>query len=242
MLTIQADENGQARSAAQQLVIQGATAPGQQLLMGYVSDFGTVGSGGFATIQATWANVFNTPPMLQPNGGCVCIATGNNGYSNPLVVGQGQGSAIADGWATYSSRRFKTDIQTLPDALDKVEKLRGVSYTLKATGKREIGVIAEEVGAVVPEVVTYEANGKDARSVDYTRLTALLIEATKEQQTLIRQQQKQIKAEQMVAKLQQTEISRLTKQVTTIQAALKRSRRADSRVLTASVSMLAQPR
>ena len=46
----------------------------------------------------------------------------------------------------------------------------------------------------------------------------------------------------MVAKLQQTEISRLTKQVTTIQAALKRSRRADSRVLTASVSMLAQPR
>lgn len=79
----------------------------------------------------------------------------------------------------------QTDIQTLPDALQKVEKLRGVSYTLKATGKHEIGVIAEEVGKVVPEVVDWEANGKDARSVDYSRLTALLIEATKQQQAEI---------------------------------------------------------
>jgi hypothetical protein len=47
-------------------------------------------------------------------------------------------------------------------------------------------VIAEEVGAVVPELVSYEANGKDARSVDCARLTALLIEATKEQQREIR--------------------------------------------------------
>jgi hypothetical protein len=43
-----------------------------------------------------------------------------------------------------------------------------------------VGVIAEEVSEVVPEIVTYEDNGKDARSVDYTRLTALLIEATKD--------------------------------------------------------------
>ena len=60
--------------------------------------------------------------------------------------------------------------------------------TLKANGKHEIGVIAEEVGAVVPEVVTYEKNGVDARSVDYTRLTALLIEAVKQQQREIDQQ------------------------------------------------------
>jgi len=41
----------------------------------------------------------------------------------------------------------------------------------------------------VPEVVSYEENGKDARGVDYSRLTALLIEATKQQQREIRQQQ-----------------------------------------------------
>jgi len=73
-----------------------------------------------------------------------------------------------------------------------VEQLRGVSYDLKDSGKHEIGVIAEEVGKVVPEVVSYEENGKDARGVDYSRLTALLIEATKEQQREFRQQKAEL--------------------------------------------------
>jgi hypothetical protein len=88
----------------------------------------------------------------------------------------------------YSSRRWKTNIHPLQNALSKVERLRGVSYDRKDTGKHEIGVIAEEVGAVVPEIVAYEKNGKDARGVDYSRLTALLIEATKQQQREFRQQ------------------------------------------------------
>jgi hypothetical protein len=53
--------------------------------------------------------------------------------------------------------------------------------------------IVEKLGgggsAVIPEVVTWEKNGKDAQSVDYSRLTALLIEATKEQQREIASQQ-----------------------------------------------------
>lgn len=69
-----------------------------------------------------------------------------------------------------------------------MERLRGVSYDLKANGKHEIGVMAEEVGAVVPEVVQWEKNGKDAQGVDYSRLTALLIEAVKQQQREIQQQ------------------------------------------------------
>jgi hypothetical protein len=46
---------------------------------------------------------------------------------------------------------------------------------------------AEEVGQVVPEVVSYEENGGDAQGVDYSRLTALLIEAVKSQQAEIQQ-------------------------------------------------------
>jgi hypothetical protein len=72
-------------------------------------------------------------------------------------------------------------------ALKKVERLRGVEYAYTPSGKHEIGLVAEEVGSVVPEVVTYEENGKDALSVDYSRLTALLIEAVKQQQREIRQ-------------------------------------------------------
>jgi len=106
--------------------------------------------------------------------------------SNIFTVLQGGGHAIADGWDTYSSRRWKSDIQPLHGALGKVELLRGVSYTYTTNGKHDIGMIAEEVGRVVPEVVSYEANGKDASGIDYARLTALLVEAVKQQQSEIR--------------------------------------------------------
>jgi phage FluMu gp28-like protein len=66
-----------------------------------------------------------------------------------------------------------------------VQRLRGVSYDQISNGRHQIGVIAEEVGQVMPEIVTYEKNGVDAQGVDYARLTALLIEATKEQQQQI---------------------------------------------------------
>jgi hypothetical protein len=150
------------------------------------------------------------------SGANVKVGIGTATPANVFTIAQGGGDAIADGWATYSSRRWKTNIETLHGALGKVEQLRGVTYELKANGKHEVGVIAEEVGAIVPEVVTWDQNGKDARSVDYSRLTALLIEATKEQQALIEQQQEQI--------------TQLTSQVKTIQASLRTSRRSNSEV------------
>jgi hypothetical protein len=121
----------------------------------------------------------------------VNVGIGTTKPSNILTIARGAGHPVSDSWETYSSRRWKTNIKTLPDALTKVEQLRGVSYDRKDSGKHEIGVIAEEVGAVVPEVVSYEQNGKDAAGVDYSRLTALLIEAVKQQQheiSLLRQQ------------------------------------------------------
>ncbi len=154
--------------------------------------------------------------VLGSSGVKVGIGTATPG--NVFTIGQNAGKAIADGWTTYSSRRWKTNIHTLHGALGKVEQLRGVSYDLKANGQHEVGVIAEEVGAVVPEVVTWEKNGKDAQSVDYGRLTALLIEATKEQQKLIHEQQEQI--------------VRLTRQVKTIQATLRENGRSSSAIRT----------
>jgi len=213
---VEGDDNGVLRTTPAQIQIQGASNSGKQLLIGYLSDGGL--DYGYGAIQATFTDIANTPLLLNPNGGGVGIQTTT--VTNSLTIGQGQGGALADAWYTYSSRRFKTDIQTLPDALDKVEKLRGVSYTLKATGKHEIGVIAEEVGKVVPEVVTYEKNGVDAQSVDYTRLTALLIEATKEQQKLIDKQAAQletaihqIKAQQAQIRQQSASLKQLRNQV-----------------------------
>jgi len=84
-----------------------------------------------------------------------------------------------------SSKRLKTNIQPIKDALNKVRSLQGVSFDWKADGKHSIGLIAEDVGEVIPEVVAYEENGADAKGVDYSRLVAVLIEAVKEQQKQI---------------------------------------------------------
>jgi hypothetical protein len=144
----------------------------------------------------------------------VKVGIGTATPGNVFTIAQGAGHAISDGWDTYSSRRWKNNIQTLHGSLEKVEQLRGVSYELEANGKHEVGVISEEVGAVVPEVVSWDEDGKNAAGVDYSRLTALLIEATKEQQNLIHDQAEQIRA-------QQAEITRLASQVRAIQASLE---------------------
>jgi hypothetical protein len=158
----------------------------------------------------------NVERMLINTSGLVGIGT--SAPTHIFQVAQGLGNAFADGWSTYSSRRWKTNIQTLPNALAKVEQLRGVSYDLKGTGKHEIGVIAEEVGEVVPEVVSFEANGKDAQGVDYSRLTAVLIEAVKQQQKQILAQQRQIRA-------QQKQIARLAGKVGVLETALHSTER-----------------
>jgi hypothetical protein len=179
-------------------------------------------SGGVSNATAIGAHALVEQSNSLVLGGtgdhAVNVGIGTTRPSNILTIGRGAGHPVSDSWETYSSRRWKTNIHPLGNALGKVEQLRGVSYDLKDSGRHEIGVIAEEVGAVVPEVVTFEENGKDARGVDYSRLTALLIEATKEQQALIHEQQAQI--------------VRLTRQVKTIQAALKANGQSRSSVLT----------
>ena len=86
-----------------------------------------------------------------------------------------------------SSRRFKSNIESVSGALGKVQRLRGVTFNWNETGKHDIGLVAEEVAEVVPEVVSYDQRGEEVRGVDYARLTALLIEAIKEQQAEIKQ-------------------------------------------------------
>jgi len=145
--------------------------------------------GARATVKVSDALVLGSVAGVNGATATARVGIGTASPTNLLTLGRGFGPSIADGWATYSSRRWKTNIQPLHNALGTIERLQGVSYDMKESGKHEIGVIAEEVGAVVPEVVSYEENGKDARGVDYSRLTALLIEATKQQQREIRQQQ-----------------------------------------------------
>jgi len=126
----------------------------------------------------------------------VITSAGNVGIGT-IVPGstlEVNGSICGGSCSVFSSRRWKTNIQPINRALNKIQRLRGVSYDWKENGKHEIGLIAEEVGEVIPEVVTYEENGKDARAVDYARLVAVLIEAVKEQQKQIEELKGQVKS------------------------------------------------
>jgi hypothetical protein len=91
------------------------------------------------------------------------------------------GSIVAAGNVTaYSDIRVKANVETIPSALDKLDQIRGVTYTrtdLDDKDQRYAGVIAQEIEAVLPEAVRDLGNIK---AVDYNATIALLIQAVKE--------------------------------------------------------------
>ena len=78
----------------------------------------------------------------------------------------------------FSDERLKSNINTLEYGLEKVNNLRGVTYT--RDGRENIGVIAQEVEEVLPNIVLTADDEMGTKSVDYGRITAVLIEAVKE--------------------------------------------------------------
>jgi len=103
--------------------------------------------------------------------------------------------------AAYSDARVKTDIETITDPLDKVLKLRGVTFRRtddNASDRVMMGLIAQETEPIVPEVVVTNENPKSEKrfghkSISYGNLVGLLIEAVKEQQEQIEELKQQVK-------------------------------------------------
>lgn len=95
------------------------------------------------------------------------------------------GRIKANRFTTYSSVRYKENIETLSSPLEVVKQLRGVSFNWKNNGPSDIGFIAEEAGKVIPEIVDWDASGHNAESMDYTRVVPYLLEAIKAQQKQI---------------------------------------------------------
>ncbi len=105
---------------------------------------------------------------------------------------------------TNSDATLKDNIQTLKDGLGKILGLRGVSYQWKdkrrTVREQEIGLVAQEVEAMFPEIVSTDSQG--IKSMSYSKLIAPLIEAIKEQQGQISELVNQVKQ-------QQTQINKL---------------------------------
>jgi len=83
-----------------------------------------------------------------------------------------------------SDERLKENIYPIDNALSRLSSIEGVYFDWKKGGNRQVGVIAQQVQKVLPEVVSED---KDSYlSVDYTKLVPLLIEGLNEQAMLIR--------------------------------------------------------
>lgn len=107
----------------------------------------------------------------------------NSMWMGFLQNAEGRPSAIEFGVRYYagSDARLKTNVEKVSGVLDKLEQVRGVSFDLvnQSSKQKSIGVIAQEVETVFPELVSDEGD-KGYKSVDYNGLIGVLIEASKE--------------------------------------------------------------
>ena len=151
----------------------------------------TISSG--SDIRGSHGNWTGEANKIQWHSNHMYLSTDTNWYFRGTNAAtrmslDSSGNLTATGNVTaYSDARLKTDISTINDALGICGKLRGVSYKWLKDGSAGIGVIAQEVEEVIPEVVltnieTDPATGEETevKSVDYGKIVGVLINAINE--------------------------------------------------------------
>ena len=156
----------------------------QGIVMPIHSDYPTVmfesslGSGGFY-----YQGSDNKWAFFWHNGNdCAAIGASTTSSSYKLYV---HGNTYTTGSYSSSDIRLKQNIETIDSGIEKVMKMRGVYFDWndelkEEKGKgRQTGVIAQELNEILPEAVVY-AEDRDEFSVDYSKITGVLIEAIKD--------------------------------------------------------------
>lgn len=178
-------------SPSSHLQIESADA-GTQLRMTNTSSGGRTwnfySQGGSGNLHVWEDGAPTTRLLIQGGTGYVGIGTPSPSYT--LHV---NGSAYSSGGWSGSDIRWKKNINPIENALESVLKLQGVNYEWRVDEYkdknfeegRQIGLIAQEVEQVIPELVNTDNEGYKA--VSYEKLTAVLVEAIKEQQKRIKE-------------------------------------------------------
>ena len=160
-------------------------ANGNSLTLDVDGDITLDAGGGDLILKAgsstTFGGISNSSGNILIKSGTSTMLTGsgaNATFANNLNVGN---AIVAGGDITaFSDARLKENVSTIENALDKVDNLRGVNYNMKDSDDAKIGVIAQEVEEILPQVVHTSDDEMQTKSVDYGKLCAVLIEAVKE--------------------------------------------------------------
>jgi len=109
------------------------------------------------------------------------------------------GKIKANAYMTYSSARFKENVEVIDNPIETIKNLRGVTFTWKKNDQKDYGFIAEEVGKELPIIVEWDNNNSAgetprALSMDYTRIIPILLEGIKSQQKQIDNLKDEIKS------------------------------------------------
>jgi hypothetical protein len=145
----------------------------------------TNASGTANNLTANIANFINVTDDTTTNATrYLIVANGTSGAvtetvsSTKLTFNPSTGQLTATDLNSSSDARLKKDVATVTSALDKVDALRGVTFTWKDSNVKSIGLIAQEVKEVLPEIVSTDDDG--FMGIRYTNVVGVLVEAIKE--------------------------------------------------------------
>lgn len=170
--------------------------------------------GGRVASQIAITSAGHIEIINDPGTGYESLACKSFGVGTAASGTAGEIRATNNITAYYSDRRLKENITPIENPIAKLMAISGVTFNSNDTAaeygyidkKRQVGVIAQEVAAVLPEIVVpapfdigqntdgteYSISGENYQTVQYEKLVPLLIEAFKAQQTLINSLQEQI--------------------------------------------------
>lgn len=132
----------------------------------------------YGTTGIQFKNDINQDTLFISNDGKVGIGT-----SSPSQALEVNGNIKALAYYHSSDKRLKQNIKIIDDPVSKIKQLDGVYFDWKSNNVTKLGLIAQDVEKVIPEVIAIDDSGY--KSVEYANLVALLIEVVKEQQSQI---------------------------------------------------------
>ena len=159
----------------------------------------------------------NVTDRLVVSGTARIVGLGSGGSTSLCRNGAQQISACS------SSMRYKSNIADWRSGLNLINRLRPVTFDWKDTQAHDLGLVAEEVAAAEPLLVTRNEKG-EVEGVKYDRLSAVFINAFKEQQTQIEQQQAQIKAQENQIKTQDKALLTLSTRLASLEEKMRHPR------------------